>query len=89
MTFTRSFVIGGTGDVLAAGTYDVETDEELLEGLSFPAYRRIATFLYSRAAPPGAAHFRVLTIDPAELDAALERDRTPGAAPSDTSPGCR
>jgi hypothetical protein len=28
-----------------AGTYVVETDEELIHELSFPAYRRIATLL--------------------------------------------
>ena len=28
---------------LAAGEYEVTTDEELIEGLSFPVYRRVAT----------------------------------------------
>ncbi len=39
----RSFVLGGFDEVLPAGAYIVETDEELLEGISFPAYRRKLT----------------------------------------------
>jgi hypothetical protein len=41
VTFRRPFVLGGFDEVLPAGAYCVETDEELLEGMSFPAYRRI------------------------------------------------
>ena len=37
-TFKRPFVLGGFDEVLPAGTYSVETDEMLLEGISFPAY---------------------------------------------------
>ena len=56
-----------------AGTYTVETNEELLPGLSFPAYRRIATliFLPSRR---GVFVERVVNIDLLELEAAQNRD---------------
>lgn len=40
VVFRRPFVLGGFDEVLPAGAYNVETDEELLEGISFPAYRR-------------------------------------------------
>ena len=36
VTFRNPFVIGGFDEVLPAGVYSVETDEELLEGISFP-----------------------------------------------------
>jgi hypothetical protein len=45
VTFARPFSLSGI-KVQPAGTYTVETDEELLPGLSFPAYRRIATLIY-------------------------------------------
>ncbi len=81
VTFRRPFVLGGLDEVLPAGAYSVETDEELLEGISFPAYRRILTVihLHARSGHPGLT--RALTIDPNELDAALERDQAPKDAP--------
>jgi len=86
VTFTRSFVLGGFDEVLPAGTYTVETDEELLEGISFPAYRRILTLI--RLHPrPGLT--QTLTIDPNELNAALMRDQAPLGIPTDTDAGQR
>lgn len=81
VTFRRPFVLGGFDKVLPAGDYSVETDEELLEGISFAAYRRILTVihLHSRSGHPDLT--RALTIDPNELDAAQERDRAPEDAP--------
>jgi len=45
VTFTRSFVIGGFAQELPAGVYVIETEEELVHGLSFPVYRRVSTTL--------------------------------------------
>ena len=83
VTFRRPFVLGGLDEVLPAGTYSVETDEELLEGISFPAYRRVSTLIRLQAKSGNPHLTRALTIDPNELDAALERDRAPAAAPVD------
>ena len=75
VTFRRPFVLGSFDRELPAGAYEVETDEELLEGLSFPAYRRTLTLLRLHR-EPGRSHLaQALTIDPNELEAALERDR--------------
>jgi hypothetical protein len=60
--------------VQPAGTYTVETDEELLPGLSFPAYRRIATLIFLRSRGGGAIVEEVVNIDPLELQAAQARD---------------
>jgi hypothetical protein len=75
VTFRRPFALGGFDEALPAGAYSVETDEELLEGISFPAYRRILTVirLHSKSDHPGFT--RAVTIDPNELDAALKRDQ--------------
>jgi hypothetical protein len=75
VTFRKPFVLGEFDEVLPAGQYDVETDEELLEGISFPVYRRILTVihLHPKTGQPGLT--QALTIDPNELDAALKRDQ--------------
>jgi hypothetical protein len=45
VSFRHPFRIRGVERVLPAGTYEVVTDEETIEGLSFSAYRRIATMI--------------------------------------------
>jgi len=45
VTFMHPFSLTGTDEAQPAGTYTVETDEELLQPSSLPAYRRIATLL--------------------------------------------
>lgn len=53
----------------------METDEELLEGISFAAYRRPSTLIHLHAKPGQPGLTRILSIDPNELDAALRRDQ--------------
>jgi hypothetical protein len=43
--FKHPFRIRGVDRLLPAGTYEVITDEESIEGLSFAAFRRIATMI--------------------------------------------
>jgi hypothetical protein len=74
VTFARPFALSSLDEVQAAGTYTVETDEELLPGLSFPAWRRIATLIFLPSRPGGAFVEQVVNIDPMELEAAQERD---------------
>jgi hypothetical protein len=81
VTFARSFVLGDFDEVLPAGVYNVETDEELLQDLSFPAYRRILTVIYLHAQSGHPGFARTLTVDPNDLDAALERDQAPANFP--------
>ena len=45
-TFIKPFMLKGVDRLLPAGDYRVSTDEELIEGLSFPAYRRVATMIF-------------------------------------------
>ena len=71
--FTKPFLIDGIGRVLPAGNYEVVTDEELIEGLSFPVYRRVATMMLAPA-QSHAPSLEMLTIDPRDLAAAVERD---------------
>jgi hypothetical protein len=74
VTFTQPFSLSAIGDVQAAGTYTVETNEELLQDVSFPAYRRLETLIFLPSRPGGALVQRVVNIDPLELEAAQKRD---------------
>ena len=76
MTFRRPFVLAGFDEALPAGAYDVETDEELLEGVSFLAYRRVLTVLHLHPQPGQPGVTQSLTVDGAGLEAALRRDAT-------------
>lgn len=75
VTFAHPFRIAGYDDELPAGDYDVLVDEDLMEGLSFEAYRRTASYLLigNQAGGRGPAEMR--PIDPQDLDAALARDQ--------------
>ena len=71
--FNRPFLLKGVDRTLPAGSYRVVTDEELIDGISFPAYRRVATMIFVPAAP-GTSSVEMVTIDPLDLQAALNRD---------------
>ncbi len=43
VTFKHPFRIRGIDRLLPGGAYEVVTDEETIEGLSFAVYRRVAT----------------------------------------------
>ncbi len=74
VTFANPFTLGDVEEILQPGSYDVETDEERLEGLSFEAYRRILTLIHLPATPGTPGVSRTLTVDPDELEAALARN---------------
>jgi hypothetical protein len=74
VTFNRPFLLKGIDRVLPAGEYRVTTDEELIESLSFPVYRRVATMIFVPAPQSGA--MEMVTIDPADLQA-QHRDASP------------
>ena len=80
VTFGRPFALIGLEGVQPAGTYAVETDEELIPSLSFTAYRRTATWLRlpgrREGTEPPTGLSEVVAIDPVELDRALTRDST-------------
>jgi len=73
--FSNPFSIEGIGRVLPAGSYEIVTDEELIEGLSFPVYRRVATMMMAYTKSSSVPSTEMLTIDPRDLVAAMERDK--------------
>jgi hypothetical protein len=71
--FNSPFLLEGVGRILPAGSYEVVTDEDLIDGLSFPVYRRVATTMLV----PAESHqgsVEMLTVDPLNLEAAIDRD---------------
>jgi hypothetical protein len=74
MIFNHPFQLADADRTLPAGEYRVITDEELVEGLSFPVWRRVATMIFL----PGYANVssvEMATVDPRDLQAAQDRDR--------------
>jgi hypothetical protein len=73
--FRGPFVLGPFDEELPAGAYHVETDEELLQGISFPVYRRISAQIDLPPEPNHPGRRQTLIIDPEDLEAALKRDQ--------------
>jgi hypothetical protein len=57
-----------------AGEYEPVTDDEVIEELSFPVSRRVAIWIMAPAAGSATAT-EMISIDPAEIAVAHERDR--------------
>jgi hypothetical protein len=70
ITFKNPFFIGKLNDLQPAGDYVVETDEELIPGVSFVVWRRILTLIRLHPKPGEPGTTRTLTIDPDELASA-------------------
>jgi hypothetical protein len=74
VSFARPFLLKGIDRVLAAGQYKVITDEELIEELSFPVYRRVATMIFVPADSQNSSSVEMVAIDPRDLQGAQDRD---------------
>ena len=77
VTFDQPFSLHAVDGVQPAGTYRVEIDEDLIEGLSFLAYRRVATTIYLPLRYGGAGSVQAVRVDPRELDVARWRHAPP------------
>ena len=74
VAFCRPFLLKGIDRTLPPGEYRVVTDEELIEGISFPVYRRVSTMIFVPAPMCAASSMEMVTIDPLDLRTALDRD---------------
>jgi hypothetical protein len=72
VTFQRPFFLKGVDRELPPADYRVTTEEELMEGLSFAAYRRVSTVIFVTA--PSGGGIEMVTIDPSDLEAAQHQD---------------
>ena len=75
VTFSNAFAQPGYPGRLPAGTYEVVVEEELLQGLSFEARRRKATYLivHGKGGEAGSSAMRPITRN--DLELALRHDR--------------
>lgn len=74
LTFLLPFRLTEVAEVLPAGQYVVETDEEMLHTLLRPAYRRLSTSIRPARGPNSNESALSVDIDPAELAPALAKD---------------
>jgi hypothetical protein len=74
LKFIHPFFLKGIDRTLPPGEYQVVTDEELIEGLSFPVYRRVSTMIFVPSQFQPAASTEMVTVDPLDLQTALDQD---------------
>ena len=74
IVFRQPFSLKGWAEPQPAGTYAVDIEEELIEGLSFPAYRRVSTMITRQASRAGAL-VQAIPVDLRDLAKAQAADR--------------
>jgi hypothetical protein len=74
VTFRRPFALAAIDGAQPAGTHRLVTEEEQIPGLSFLAFRRVATLLHLPANPTPGCTRQVVEVLPDELAAALAAD---------------
>ncbi len=67
VTFKHPFRIRGVDRLLPPGAYEVVTDEETIEGLSFAAFRRVATMIIVPAEGSRGASVEMVSIGSVDL----------------------
>ena len=67
IAFRHPFRIKGIDRQLPAGAYEVITDEEMIEGLSFASFRRVATMIMVPGAAPRSASMEMISISAIDL----------------------
>ena len=75
VTFSNDFMIGNSQRELPAGTYELLVEEELLQSLSFEAYRRTATYLMIQGRGSNAGQTTMHKTTKEELEFAIACDR--------------
>jgi hypothetical protein len=76
ITFKHPFRINGIDRLLPPGAYDVITDEEMIEGLSFASFRRLGTLIMVPAASPRTSAMEMISIAAIDLSEARRIDES-------------
>ena len=74
ITFKHPFRIKGIDRLLPAGAYEVITDEEMIEGLSFASFRRVATMIMVPAESQRNSSMEMISISSIDLSDAQRSD---------------
>ncbi|MFN3609229.1 MAG: hypothetical protein ACK4Y9_09210 [Hyphomonas sp.] len=75
VTFKKPFRLDSIERQWPAGDYTIETEDEPLDSKSSVAYRTICTTMILHPPSGKSGRHIYIEIEPAELDAALKRDR--------------
>src|SRR3954463_12331285 len=88
ITFKHPFHIRGLDRELPAGAYEGVTDEEMIEGLSFASYRRVATMITvpSEGVRGATEMLSIGSVDLAGAPAADAQAGDPGGTPWRATP---
>ncbi|MGX1096892.1 hypothetical protein [Amorphus sp. MBR-141] len=70
LTFAAPFRVEGPLGECPAGTFEVETVEELIDGLSFPVYRIVSTSVVLPVPRAASSARQMVRLDPALVRAA-------------------
>jgi hypothetical protein len=70
VTFSAPFSLAEIDEIQPPGTYDVDTEEEIVEGNERTVYIRVATLIHLRT----EFTTRTVTVNPKGLEAALAKD---------------
>ena len=88
VVFNHPFLLKGVDRILPPGKYQIVTDEALIDGLSFPVYRRVSTMIFVPAQSHRASSVEMVAIDPLDLRAVQDRD-TPQSPANQAGSGSR
>ena len=80
ITFRHPFRIRGIDRLLPPGAYEVITDEEMIEGLSFASFRRVATMIMVPAGTQRSSAMEMVSIGSVDLS---DAQRIDASAPGD------
>jgi hypothetical protein len=75
VVFNHPFRLKGVERLLPGGAYEVVSDDEMIEGLSFPCYRRVLTMIIVPGAPPNGSATEMITISAIDLVDAQRNDK--------------
>lgn len=85
VTFRRPFNLRDIVGTQPPGTYQIETVELMIDGLSFVAFRRVSTTITLPAMGSSVTRRQFIEIDPADLAAAQQLDASNGTGDQDSS----
>jgi len=82
VTFARSFQLDGLDEMLPAGTYNVESENDVLDGMFLPDCLRTSVLIQLHTMPGSSGYSQTMTVSWEALEAALLRDRSPALVSS-------
>ena len=81
VVFRHPFEVAGVDRILPPGAYRVATCEELIDGTSFPVYRRVSTVIFVPGDRPGS--MEMVQVGPGDLKTACDKDTAASGARAD------